>query len=380
MAFISYAWLAIVVWGSHAAHFPVHQWDTVPAFFHSSVLDSVTWCDEDLQTIIKFPIVTIEKWMGCNSTPGCYVPGHFSHSVDCPTQQGATLAAAAQLKAARPDMAIATWFDSLRIYSQRTMNPDILDIEWQSCVRNAHTPFLESHPSYLLHNTSGQPALESYLHAHVYDHTQQAVRDFWRDACLNMTNAPGALIDGCGADASQQPGSYIHGLSPSVSSAWTTGHTQAIAEATAAVSAQGGFILGKLVQQLGVDTNGILQEACDASNSTINVLLQAAAAATRDGKRYLYECHADQPTMSALAAFLIGAAQDHYWGFGTWVSQTCGSASGSWIPELALPLGAPLAQGAYDPDTSTWTRSFAKGTNVTFNAATNVGSISWGQA
>ena len=87
--------------------------------------------------------------------------------------------------------------------------------------------------------------------------SQETVRNLWRDACLNMTDT--GLIDGCGADAGQQNGSNIIGLSAETLAAWAPAHVEAQAAATAAVSAQGGFILGKMAFQLGVSTNGVLQ-------------------------------------------------------------------------------------------------------------------------
>jgi hypothetical protein len=367
-----------------AAHFPLFSWETLPVFFHSSVLNSLTWNSSDLSIITRFPVVTIEKWQGCNSTVGCYVPGPQSASesasaesagLSCPTQQDAALATAKLLKQMRPNISVAIWFDSLRIYSQRNYNPDILDIEWQSCVRNAVTPFLETHGDYLLKNSSGKYAEEAYLKAHVYDHTQEYVREFWKQACLNMTST--GYIDGCGADASQQPGSYITGLAPSVAAAWTEGHIQAVGNATEAVSAQGGFVLGKLENQLGVSTNGVLQEGCTAGNATITTLRAAAAAAKAANTRYIYECHTNG-TPDDMAAFLIGAGEDQYFGFGTWVSPS-GGVGYAWLPEFENALGAPTADAEYDASAQVWSRAFASGTKVTFDLKTNKGTISWGK-
>lgn len=364
------------------------SWATVPSFIHTSVLNDADFCEHDLAVLARFPAVTIEKWQACNSSvPSCYVPGPQSDSdvpngtevepeptsTACPTQQEAALTAAASIKALRPNASVFIWFDSLRIYSHRPANPDILDIEWQSCVNNAVSPYLESHPTLLLKNSSSGLAEEPYLRAHVYDHTQLAVREFWKQACLNMTST--GLIDGCGADASQQAGSYIGGLSPAVSAAWTAGHIAAVGNATQAVSAAGGLVLGKVEAQLGVSTNGVLQEGCVAGNATINTLLAAAAAAKRDGRRYVYECHSNG-TPDDLAAFLIGASEDQYWGFGPWVYQTCGGAAASWIDELANPLGEPLGPATYSHPI--WSRRFASNTAVTFDASTNKGTISWG--
>lgn len=143
--------------------------DTVPVFFHSSTMNSLTWDDNDLALISRFPAVTIEKWQGCNSTEGCY--GGVPQGA-CPTQQDATLATARKLKALRPNISIATWTDSMRIYSRKALNPDIIDLSYQSCVRNYLTPYMEARPMLEVTNTSAKPALENYIHAHVYDHTQ----------------------------------------------------------------------------------------------------------------------------------------------------------------------------------------------------------------
>lgn len=348
---------------ARGASFPAHSWATLPVFLHTSDMSRAVWSPSDLAIAARFPSVTIEKWQGC--------------ALRTETQEACTLATASALRALRSNISVFIWLDSLRIYSNSSLNPDIIDTSNQSCVRNSHTPFLETHRDYLLPNASGLPALESYIHAHVYDHRSATVRAFWRDACLNLTSPPGdARVDGCGADASQQVGSYVLGLAPAVSAAWSAGHVQAVAAATAAVEAQGGAILGKVPAQLGNDTNGILQEGCDGSNATITALRAAAARARLDGRRYLYECHADAASESAIAAFLVGAGTDQYWGFGPWVTPAGGFAS-RWLPDFERPLGAPVADAAYDAATGMWTRAFASGTAAAFNANTGEGTIRW---
>ena len=57
---------------------------------------------------------------------------------------------------------------------------------------------------YLLKNSSGLPALESWSKCHIFDHTAAIARDYWTDMCLNLTAS--GVIDGCGADASWQNG------------------------------------------------------------------------------------------------------------------------------------------------------------------------------
>ena len=349
--------------GIVGASFPAHSWATLPVFLHTSDESRCVWSASDLAVASRFPAVTVEKWQGCR--------------LQGPTQETCSLATAAALRALRPNVSVFIWYDSLRIYANKTLNPDIIDLSDQSCVRNAHTPFLETHRAYLLPNASGLPALESYIHAHVYDHRSPTVRDYWKDACLALLTPSGAArMDGCGADASQQRGSYILGLDPAVAEAWTAAHVQAVAAASAAVAALGGVVLGKVPAQLGVSTNGILQEGCNGSNATVSALRAASALAAASGTRLLYECHADSASEASMAAFLVGAGEDHYWGTGPWVTPA-GGLGGAWLPQFELPLGAPLGEAAYDAASATWTRAFASGTAVTFNAATGAGSIKW---
>ena len=50
-------------------------------------------------------------------------------------------------------------------------------------------------------------------------------------------------------------------------------------------------------------------------------------------------------------------------------------ATGHWIPQFSMPLGAPLADAVYDASTTVWSRRFTHGVNVTFNAITGKGAF-----
>lgn len=89
--------------------------------------------------------------------------------------------------------------------------------------------------------------------------------------------------------------------------------------------------------------------------------------------RQVYQCHGGLGD-DTLAAFLVGAGRDHYIVSGGWDN---GAASGHWAPVLARPLGEPLADAAYDAGSTVWSRTFASGTRVTFNATAKRGAIAW---
>jgi hypothetical protein len=88
---------------------------------------------------------------------------------------------------------------------------------------------------------------------------------------------------------------------------------------------------------------------------------------------------------SHIAAFLVGAGEGAYWGQGGWPGWVLpgrrrAGAANRWMPQyFEKPLGAPLADGIYDPQTQMWSRSFAKGARAWFSAANRSGTGAVGE-
>eukprot|EP01051_Picozoa_sp_SAG22_P002118 SAG22_NODE_92_length_20892_cov_11.188429_10_plen_507_part_00 len=460
---------------------PVHSWATLPVSFHSShshTGPTGAFSELDIETIRKFPLVTIEKWQGaaareplardqqllsgdrsgavdcsifnctcqgmadyygksnhttwgcappsaqkwwdarkcnpkhCNTGlcagPGCKVPGAFPcfhpppppepHPMGKPVflwEEDAWVAAATQIKQANPNASVVVWMDTMLVYTgwnwsptgaqnntlNTTLNPDI-----KGPCRTGHfrpAEYLETAGrALLLKNKSGLPALQKWSNCHVYDHSQAAGRQYWTDMCLSMTAS--GVIDGCGADFSAMGGNSWSdhtppriagdlGLDLAAAKAWGDGHRQMMMETTAALG--DGILVAKDHAELGDHANAVLQEGCDAANSTI-VMLQGLATRARSlGKRLVYQCHTNAPVETGnLPAFLIGAGVDHYLTIGGWVDD---AASAHWSPLFDRPLGEPLGDGVCDVATATWHREFKSGTKVTFNAKTSTGAIAW---
>jgi len=74
-----------------------------------------------------------------------------------------------------------------------------------------------------------------------------------------------------------------------------------------------------------------------------------------------------------LAAFLVAAGDYSYYRCGGW-----GHTDATWYPVYYNKIGAPLSDAVLGTD-GVWRRSFASGTEVTFNTETNVGTITWGE-
>lgn len=358
---------------------PVHSWDFVPASVHTSRKDTGpdgTFTAADLAVLVKYPLITMEKWQGTDAVDAA---GNRSFI----WEEDAWINAARQIKEARPDASVVAWMDTMLVYTgwrldgksaiNHTLNPDAN----QYCATGHFRPaeFIERYPQLLLRNTSGQLAITQYGHCHVYDHTQARVRQYWRDNCLRLTAAG---LDGCGADFSSGDHNSVKrnsvddtmqfmNISEAFAVAWRAGKRQMMQETTAALG--NGLLIGKDAAELGDHVNAVLHEGCTGDNATITLLRSITAKANALGRRLLYQCHTtggmDNDTV---AAFLIGAGADHYIASGGWM--TSGKAPVNTRPAiLENPLGAPKADALYDAATTTWTRSFASGTVVTFNAS-----------
>jgi hypothetical protein len=108
---------------SHVRHFcttcqfPQHSWDTFPVSFHSGRPNTygptgLEWLPEDLEAIVRYPLVTLEKWHGskafstdiCQRRGDCQTPSNVFY-----WEQDAWLSAAKQLKSKNPNISIAVW-------------------------------------------------------------------------------------------------------------------------------------------------------------------------------------------------------------------------------------------------------------------------------
>lgn len=366
--------------------FPEHSWDTIPASIHTALEATGpdgTFNEADLETLRKAPLITLEKWQGDDATDA-------SGKRVFLWEEDAWINTAKQIKAVNPNAAVIVWMDTMLVYTgwrldgmtgdpvvNHTLNPYANSACATGHLRSSE--WISRYPELMVHNSSNELALSLYGNCYVYDHSQPRVRQYWRDNCIRLTQS--GVIDGCGADFSAgQHNSMARNtvedtmqflsVNRSVAESWQEGRRQMMIDTTAALG--GGILVGKDGAELGDHVNAVLHEGCRSNNGTINLLQGLAAKAKAMGQRQVYQCHGDSND-NVIAAFLIGAGRDHYILTGGWNN----GVGGHWPAIFDRPLGAPLADGIYDPETSIWTREFASGTRVSFNAATNVGTIQW---
>jgi hypothetical protein len=296
---------------------PSHSWDTMPVSFHSARDKSNAlgeFSEADMEIIARFPLVTIEKWQGSLATDAS------NRSVFL-WEDDAMVNAARAIKKASPNTSVVVWFDTMMVYTgwnvdaaNRTVNTTLNPDANAQCATGHFRPaeYLErAGRSLLLRNktkdSAGEPqlAIMDYGHCHIFDHSQAAAREYWRDMCLNMTAS--GVIDGCGADfsamganrwADHTPAKIAAdlGLDLDTAAAWAAGHRQMMKDTQAALGE--GLLIGKDGAELGDHVNGVIDEGgCYKRNHTVNNLrnlTKRRQANLPASKSWVYQCHTSE--------------------------------------------------------------------------------------
>lgn len=401
---------------------PMWAWDTVGSMaFTHTCNETGPWSDEALDVLAKFPLVTVERFMGqyASCPPGNRTWAH-GVPVGCAAEEGPSgltptatgryvedhaIAALAQIKArSRGKTATIFYHDSGRMWTNDQPSgmgrvPPQPSRYWNPTVYRFDDEIIKAHPEYCLHNRSGGFAYDSYANNHVYDHSRPGVPEAWASLCLNVTRS--GVADGCFADyasmggddpaAPGQPASHgVQGVMSAwqvdkeVAQLWVNGHQKALDLLMAGLNKLSGGG-GVLVANGGRNkhTNGFMMETFQPSTGDIRVIQGAA----KDGVFNQVHCNmyagAGNPdTRDCLAAFLIGTGPNAYFsGPDSWnVRQSAQDPAGiedvraRWRPEYDKPLGPPSGLGALAGDT--WHRDFAHA-SVDFNTTICKGTIRW---
>ena len=307
-------------------------------FFHSSN-SSGQYNEQALQTIAKFQMATIEKWMG--------------YDVQNIDDEDEMVTAMIAIKKANPK--IATYF-YMNSYKDR---PEMTRMARE----------LKQHPDYYLRDSNGTP-VKNGQGFYAFDLSNPAVRQWWLNTCLNATKF--ANGDGCFCDSSQhETATFTPNPSAAKMKAWGEGMLNLTHDVQEALG-NDKLLIGKIPGQPYVKAVQI--EGFKPSNSSINELLNG----TNSGQ--VIQAHAEgtrctEDLTNWIAAFLIGAGENYYFGCGAWNANGNDTEPLTWHPEYDKPLGAP--KGPAQHNSGVWTRSFASGTEVMFDTKGNKGTIKW---
>ena len=191
------------------------------------------------------------------------------------------------------------------------------------------------------------------------------------NTCLNATQF--ANGDGCFCDSSQNTDEkFTPPLSPEKAKAWGEGLVSLTKEVQEALG-EDKLLIGKTSDQPYVRSAQI--EFFSASNASINELMLGVK-----NKKFVQahvpvseRCTND--FTNYMAAFLIGAGENCYFGCGNWHAAGNDTVPFMWHPEYDKSLGVPNGPATYKD--GIWRREFASGTRVTFDSHQKKGTIMW---
>lgn len=329
---------ALVLTGSRAA-LPVFSWETLPVFFHSSNASGM-YTEEALQVIARYPMVTIEKWQ--------------SYDIKTIDDEDAMAVFMKAVKGINPNVATYFYMNSFKVRPEMT--------------RMARQ-FMQN-PEYQLKDDKGN-LVKNSQGFYAFDLSKVEVRKWWMNTCLNATQFSNG--DGCFCDSSQRTdGTFTPPLSHEKAKAWGEGLLSLTKEVQQALG-EDKLLIGKTTDQPYVKCAQI--ENFSANNGSINELMLGV-----ENKKFVQAHvpvreHCTNDLTDYMAAFLIGAGENSYFGCGDWHGTGNDSIPFMWHPEYDRTLGEPTAQAKYKD--GMWSREFASGTEVWFDTHKNKGTIIW---
>ena len=328
---------ALVLLPVSKAALPVFSWDTLPVFFHSSNASGM-YTKEALRVIAKYPMVTIEKWQ--------------SYDVKEIDDEDAMAVFMKTVKEINPKAATYFYMNSFKDRPEMTRMA-------RQFMQNPGYQLKDDHGT-LVKNSQG---------FYAFDLSKIEVRKWWMNTCLNATHFSNG--DGCYCDSSQRTdGKFKPPLSPEKAKAWGEGLVALTKEVQEALGGDK-LLIGKTTDQPYVKCAQI--EFFSASNASINELMIGVK-----NKKFV-QAHISERCTNDLtdymAAFLIGAGENCYFGCGNWDTTGNDTVPFMWHPEYDKSLGEPKTPATYKD--GIWKREFMSGTEVTFDANRKKGTIVW---
>ena len=380
------------------AHPPPFSWDTLPVAFHSCTSAAGLSVAQAAQ-LARFSMVTIEKYQdiaavapGSTLSPPYADPGglyacqngsDLSRCGCCAEDEIVTAARA--IKAVDPTVVTLAYLNTQIVYP------------WYRAARPVAT-----HPSWwLAGNNHDGPNGSTW---HTVDLTVPEAAAAWQRTATNLTTT--GAIDGVFADGCMKRESGP-GLTPARTAAlYKAKHDmlrglQAALPGPIVCGSNGEFLPGVDAVQAegwGVEEGGKTHFA----RLEIPLLMKAAAAGVVFQAHGRAVCgqsgehppcceqppcncttpppdYRDAAVQTELAAFLVAAGPYSYYVCGSWEDTLGNDSSSAWMPVYDLPLGEPLSHATLGDD-GVWRRSFASGTNVTFDTKAEKGSVQWAAA
>lgn len=379
---------------------PAFSWDTLPVAFHSSA-SGKPFSAPQIKELARYSMVTIEKFQDLAavapastltrpySDPGGLFECQNGSDLGCCgcCAEDEIVAAARAIKAVNPHVVTIAYMNAQISYPwYRAARPLAANASWWLTDASHDGP---ASSTWKMYDLSVAEAAQSWVDAATNLTATGVIDGVFADGCLkkeggpNMTPSrikkvydgkvamlrrlqavlPGPIV--CGSSSS---GGFMHGLNAVQAENWGIVHKgrthygseeipmlRAAVKAGVIFQAHGRWACGQTGQQ---------PPCCDATGPPCNC--------TTTRPRY-----DDAAVQNEIAAFLVAAGHLSYYVCGSW-EDTFSSplTTSTWLPLYDLPLGAPLTDGVLK--NGVWRRSFASGTNATFDTKTERGTVLWG--
>lgn len=345
---------------------PLFSWGTPPVYVHTCN-SSGPFNDAAISALARYPLVTIEKGQGLFLVPD--------------TKGGAEkriVEALAAVKAVNSSVFTLFYYNSI-------LSWDMYDLG----------QYLEATPALCLRNKTGGcvriPGDPAFPQPHggllVFDFTNPTVRKLWTQECANLTRDYPHVVDGCFADRAENTSGWVRELTPAKASAFVEAHYTALQDVQAALNASKPDGSPGILVANHVVIPGVLAAMIESFQPNEASILELA---TMSATGAIVEAHAGyfpggtdkycEEITNSLSAFLIGAGEGAYYHCSRgWISNSSFPAVEdewlTWREEYSRPLGEPHGPAAKAG--TLYTRLFSTGTAVTFDTATNSGTIAW---
>jgi hypothetical protein len=337
---------------------PRFSWSTVPVFYHSCNFTG-PFLPSALDVMAKFPLVTVEKGQGVDDPND----GRYAEDKIIEALRG--------VKQRDPNVSTIIYFNNVLDWPFYKLHEELLRQPKLWVRDSTGTPC----------RSSGDPSFPNHTAMLSFDFAQAGGRSLWASACLNATSS--GVVDGCFSDRANGRPSCYKGL-PTKAAAYKDGQLKVHQDLQA--SLENGLLIANNAVLPGVRATMI--EGFKADEASI-LKLQAAAAAGKlvqahagYGEDGSADDHCSKGVTNSLSAFLIGAGEHSYYGCSRGWKVQADPVEAAWRPEYERPLGTPTGPGRKDPRSGVYRRTFRseRGTStvVTFDTATNQGSIAWG--
>jgi len=352
--------LTIGAFGFQSKKMPRFSWDTLPVAWHGSNPEGM-YDPKNVQMLAKYPVVSIEKWQALDELYpdpdltwlNCQEGTDVSKCGCCTEDKIVELAKA--VKEIDPTITLIAYFHS-----------------WIGFPSYQTNQILDAHPEWWAKQENGKKSCCGEDHGWgdncewgCWNHAIKEASQVWEDGCLNITKS--GYIDSCFFDHCAK------GEDQKFNDGWLENKIASMVDIQTKVD--GPVICGSNGDVVeGLDGSAIQNWGKGESWSTREIpMMQRAVEAG-----VLFEAHTkhcpedanDQLVINNIAAFLIAAGPYSYYRCGSWHEAEVG-----WYPIYDFPLGEPL--GDAELDGHVWKRSFASGTEVTFDTKKEHGTINW---